>query len=116
MGLEIGWFSFDGPHDSPGDLQADQGVYVVLAAEEGGKFTLLEADQAEDVTQGIATHPRRECWEKNRGNGLQYAVLYTPDLASETRQQIVKEIRMEYVMPCSPPETPTRGYWRPEEQ
>ena len=116
MTIPIGWFSFDGPFESPDQIEAKAGVFVVLAAAEGGKFTMLEIDQAEDISAGLTTHERKNCWEENKDCGLQYAVMYTPDLSDESRQLIVKEIRMEYVMPCSPSETPSHGYWRPEDQ
>lgn len=115
MSIEIGWFSFEGPHDSLDAVEPKLGVFVVLAQSEGGVM-MLEIDEAEDVVAGIKGHERRACWEENQDQGLRYAVLYTPDLNEESRQLIVKEIRMEYVMPCSPPETPTHGYWRPEDQ
>lgn len=116
MSIPIGWFSFDGPFDSTEKLSPKAGVYVVLSLEDGGKYTMLEIDEAIDVLEGLAAHERRSCWEEHRNHALHYAVLYTPDLSEESRQLIVKEVRMEYVMPCSPGETPTHGYWDPSEQ
>ncbi len=116
MSIEIGWFSLDGPFPSEGELQAKPGVFAILSLEENGRYNMLDVDEGENVAEAVRTHPRRSCWDEHTGKTLHYATYYLPKEEAEARATIVKEIRMQYVMACSPPETPTKGWWRPEEQ
>lgn len=116
MSIEIGWFSFDGPFSSENDLQAKAGIFTVLSLEEGGRYNMLDVDGGDDVAGAVKAHERRECWEEHKGKSLHYAAFYLVEGNAEARETIIKEIRMQYVMACSPSETPTKGWWRPEDQ
>ncbi|MFH0883948.1 MAG: hypothetical protein V2A56_13245 [bacterium] len=116
MSIEIGWFSFDGPFPDESELKAKAGVFTILSLEEGERYSMLDVDEGENVAETVKMHPRRSCWAEHTGKSLHYAVFYFPEEDIEARQTIVKEIRMQYVMVCSPSETPTKGWWRPEEQ
>jgi hypothetical protein len=116
MSLEIGWFSFDGPYDDESGLPDEAGVFAVLSQEEGGKYNLLDVDDGFNLRESALGHQRRECWQKEAGGPLRFLAYPLPDDTPEAREKIVKEVRMQYVMACSPSETPTRGWWRPDEQ
>jgi len=116
MGFEIGWFSFDGPVESEQQLKGIAGVFAVLAQDSNGKYNMLDIDGGDDLAESILKHERRACWEEKSGVSLRYVYFALPVDAIEEREKIIKEVRMQYVMECSPSETPSHGWWRPDEQ
>jgi hypothetical protein len=116
MSIEIGWFSFDGPFSDEVELKTKAGVFAVLSLEEGGRYNMLDVDEGGDLAEMVKNHSRRNCWAEHMGKSLHYAAFYLTEEDADARQTIVKEIRMQYVMACSPSETPIKGWWRPEEQ
>lgn len=115
MSLQIGWFSFDGPFETTSELKRESGVFAVLA-EIDGRYDMLDIDEGEDLRKAAEEHERRSCWTEHAGGPLRYVVYYLPADTPEAREKIVREVRMQYKMTCSPDATPDRGFWRPEDQ
>jgi len=113
--IEIGWFTFEGPFEDQGQLQCRPGLFAVFSREGEREFVMLDVDEAEDVLEGASTHERAACWRENCPGRLAFAAFYAPAADAGARRSIVREIRMQYVVPCGPKVTSTEGYFDPEE-
>jgi len=109
----IGWFSFDGPFFSVEDIPENGGVYTVLSQPKENQYMMLGVEHSDNMRLSIQSHEKAKCWEENCDGKLCYMIYGSAKMDEDERIKIVKEIRMQYEMPCSPSATPEHGYWTP---
>jgi len=97
--IEIGGYIFEGPFDTPLELQDRPGVYVILDVR--GTFRrMIDVGESPAVRSRVMDHDRRICWaQKSRGT-LRVAVHYTHSAQLLWRKQIKEELSKLFVPPC----------------
>ncbi len=97
--IEIEGYIFDGPFDTPLELQDHPGVYVILDVR--GTFRrMIDVGESPAVRSRVMDHDRRICWvQKSRGT-LKVAVFYTHPEQFLRRKQIKEELSKHFVPPC----------------
>lgn len=102
MPMYIGWFRFSDPFGDESAIEPRAGVAAVMKRHGNRRWTMLDAVEGENLRETVAGHERRGCWEEHTGGELHWVVFYTPESTAEARRNVVGEIRLQYVMPCSP--------------
>ena len=97
--IQIGSYTFEGPHSNTGSLRNAAGVYVILCAGQNN-YTVTDVGESGDVKTRVDNHDRADCWKRNCSTQLSVAVLYTPNLSEAMRRAIESEIRTQYRPAC----------------
>ncbi len=100
MSINIGGYTFEGPHSLTGALQDRSGIYAVLTSTDGKSFTVIDIGESATVKSRIEGHDREECWKRNRHGILYWAVLYTPNQPQAGRVRIEQALRAEFQPVC----------------
>ncbi len=99
MGLKFGNHKFEGPFTDITDLREASGVFIIVDHLHS-LYIPIDCGESANVKSRIATHDRVGCWTRKCAGALMMAVLYTPELDSDKRAAIVKEIRGAHSFPC----------------
>lgn len=98
--VTIGNYSFEGAYSDVNSLKNQSGVYCILtkATSNTYDYDILDVGESEDVKTRVSSHDRSECWERNKNEGIIYAVYYCNE---SDRERIESELRRKYHdLPC----------------
>lgn len=99
MPIDIGGYSFDGPHTGTASVQNTSGVYAILDRTQNG-WDVIDIGESATLASRIDTHDRRNCWQRTSRGKLYVAVLYTPRQQAAGRRQVEAQLRQRYSPPC----------------
>jgi len=96
--LNILSYQFGGPfHEASTNFNEVACVYVILDSFRD-KLYYIDVGETDKLKTRLATHERRECWERN-SNGDIYVAVYRED-NTDRRLRIEREIREAFKFPC----------------
>ena len=99
MSINVGKYSFEGPYTNTSSLQERSGIYAIHCYRSNAYY-LIDVGELANVKNGVESHDRKDCWNKNCAGTLTVSVYYTPNSQAMGRQEIAKEIRNQYNPPC----------------
>ena len=93
-------YSFEGPYNTPANLQNKAGVYAILCLN-NSKYTPVDIGESADVKTRVENHDRKSCWsQKCSAQNLHVAVYYTPNMQQSARIAIEQELRSRFPNLC----------------
>lgn len=101
MPIEIAYYTFEGPLVSLDDIKESSGVFCILCIVANGKIFPVDVGESENIRLAISESEKKDCWIENCRGTVAVAALYTPDLAREGRENIVKRILAWDYLPCA---------------
>ena len=97
--MEIGGYIFEGPFDTPLELEDHPGVYVILDVK-GSDRWIIDVGEASAVMSRVKNHERKVCWVQKCRGTLKVAVHYTHPAQSASRRQIKDDLIKIFEPPC----------------
>jgi len=96
---EIGGYIFEGPFDTPLELEDHPGVYVILDLK-GSDRRVIDVGEASAVMSRVKNHERKVCWVQSCRGTLKVAVHYTHPAQPVARRQIREDLIERFSPPC----------------
>lgn len=96
---EIGGYIFEGPFDTPLELEDRPGVYVILDVK-GSDRRVMDVGEASAVMSRVKNHERKVCWVQRCRGTLKVAVHYTHPARPAARRQIKDDLVKYFGPPC----------------
>jgi len=96
--INISGYIFEGPFDTPLDLEDHPGVYVILDVK-GDDRRIIDVGEAFNVLSRVTNHERKVYWVQNCRVTLKVAVQYTHSAQPLRRKQIKEELSKYYLPP-----------------
>ncbi len=96
---EIGGYIFEGPFDTPLELEDHPGVYVILDVK-GSDRRVIDVGEASAVMSRVKNHERKVCWVQRCRGTLKVAVHYTHPARPAARRQIKDDLVKCFSPPC----------------
>ena len=97
MAIDIGGYSFRGPHRNAASLLHSSGVFVILGGNGVTEWTVLDIGESADVKKRVENHERSQEWRRFNHLLTAVAILYVPE---PERMYIEQELRAQYNPPC----------------
>src|SRR5574342_1141578 len=88
---EIGGYIFEGPFDTPLELEDNPGVYVILDVK-GSDRRVIDVGAASAVMSRVKYHERKVCWVQRCRGTLKVAVHYTHPAQPAAQRQIEHDL------------------------
>ena len=101
MSIIIEEYTFEGPYHFTQELKERAGVYAVLCLMSNKKHFLVDMGESDNVKTSIENHDRKDCWVNNCKGEILVAALYTKEMDSRGRSDIVSFIRSREFVPCN---------------
>lgn len=92
-------FDFEGPFDSPNDLQSKPGVYVIWCII-GNVRSVLDVGESKNIFARVNDHKRADQWIQKCKGIIGYSATYTQGLNKNDRRFIEQNIRGIEKPPC----------------
>lgn len=96
---EIGGYIFEGPFETPLELEDHPGVYVILDVK-GSDRRIIDVGEASAVMSRVKNHERKVCWVQRCRGTLKVAVHYTHPAQPAARRQIKDDLVKVFGPPC----------------
>ena len=96
---EIGGYIFEGPFDTPLELEDHPGVYVILDVK-GSDRRVIDVGEASAVMSRVKNHERKVSWVQRCRGTLKVAVHYTHPAHPAARRQIKDDLVNCFGPPC----------------
>jgi predicted GIY-YIG superfamily endonuclease len=94
--INVNGYQFEGPyHEASTNFNEVAVVYIILDVNNNP----IDVGETDKLKTRLATHERRDCWERNCGKNNIYVAVYKED-SQERRLRVEKEIRNFYRFPC----------------
>jgi len=97
--IVIGGYVFEGPFDSPLELQDRPGVYVILDAT-GSGCRIIDVGESSAVMSRVKDHNRKVCWDQKCKGTLKVAVHYSNPAQPMWGKQLKYELGQLFIPPC----------------
>lgn len=97
--MEIGGYIFEGPFDTPLELEDHPGVYVILDVR-GSDRRVLDVGEAAAVLTRVKNHERKVCWVQRCRGTPKVAAHYTHPAQPVARKQIKNDLVSSFDPPC----------------
>lgn len=102
--INMSGYDMVGPYKVDGDKRVPEtsGVYLVLTKTEDSKLRGVYITAADNLREHVDNNPSKECWKKNKIDGLSIWIYETIDMTEKERNKVLFKIRedRQYFMPC----------------